>query len=86
MVGGQGPLSPEVCFCCTDCHPGGSRCSLSAGAQVKAALWIPLGAWDGPPRSAGSGQTSEWLPEDLVSSRRLVGGQEEKAGKDMTGR
>lgn len=36
-----------------------SQCRLSAGAQVKAALWIPLGGWGGPLRSAGSGPTSE---------------------------
>lgn len=44
-----------------------SQCRLSAGAQVKAALWIPLGGWGGPLESAGLDPSFEWLPEDLVS-------------------
>lgn len=64
--GGQGPLSPEVCFCSRGCHLGASRCRLSAGAQVKAALWIPLAPLDGPLWSEGAVPSSEWLPEDLV--------------------
>lgn len=38
---------------------GVSQCRLSAGAQVKAALWIPLGEWGGPLRTAGWDPTSE---------------------------
>lgn len=67
-VGGcQGPLSPEVCFRCRGSHLGGGGCRLSAGAQVKAAQWIPRAALGGLLRPAGSGPTSEWLPEGLVS-------------------
>lgn len=46
--------------------PRTSQCRLSADAQVKAALWIPLGVRGGLLHSAGSGPLSEWLPEDLV--------------------
>lgn len=42
---------------------GVSQCRLSAGARVKAALWMPLGGWGGPLHSAGWGPSSEWLPE-----------------------
>lgn len=62
---------------------GVSQCRLSAGAQVKAALWIPLGGWGGPLQSAGWGPSSEWLPKGLVSDWPLVGVQEEEAGKDL---
>lgn len=44
-----------------------SQCRLTAGAQVKAALWIPFGGWEGPRWSAGLDPMSEWLQEDLVS-------------------
>lgn len=57
--------------------PGVSQCRLSAGARVKAALWIPLGGWGGPLQSAGLDPSSEWLPEDLVSDWPPVGVQEE---------
>lgn len=63
---------------------GVSRCRLSAGAQVKAALWFPLGGWGGPLRSAGLDPLSGWLPEDLVLDWPLVGMQEEQAVKDET--
>lgn len=59
-----------------------SQCRLSAGARVKAALWIPHGGWGGPLWSAGWDPLSEWLPEDLVSDWPLARVLEEQAGKD----
>lgn len=52
-----------------------SQCRLSVGAQVKAALWIPLGGWEGHLCSAELDPTSEWLPEDLAPHWPLAGVQ-----------
>lgn len=58
------------------------QCRLSAGARVKAALWIPPGGRGGPLQSAGLDPSSGKLPGDLVSDWCLERAQVELAVKD----
>lgn len=57
---------------------------LSAGDQVKAALWIPLLEWERPLKPTGWDHTSEWLQGGHGSDWLLVAAKEEEAEREIS--